>query len=741
MDRQRQIRRTSRKGVTGSGRRRYSGFFNRAPLFAAVIFFVLLAMACSPTEVVAQTLVTLQPSGGANDGTDDGSAHAGKDAGIWPAPWQDKNIGEIPEMYLWNSSCNVGLIPAYLQFSLAGMPREHIEKAEIALYTLVRFNGNGWPWPPGTWTLAMRRALEPWNEMEIKPGNEPAVDSTIASSRTVTTVGGGSWGVPFTEFEGWLTYDITDVYRAWTAGTFPNYGVRLSQEEDWCANGNDIVVYTSDQNDNPANRPKLIVTQSCLWPPSDMVAWWRGEGSPNDAAGGNHGTAENGATYAAGMVGQAFSIDGVNDFILVPDSSALRPAQFTVQAWVRLNSGDTDGGIIATKHASPNGGEMSYALWLLEGTWQGRTKMDGTVYDVDSGVAAVADEWVHLALTNDGTSLKIYVNGSEHASTPVSGTIDYGNEPFLIGNYDRNPSSTNGFGGLIDEVVFFDRALSAQEIADMYQADGSGLCVSRYNLAVTVSGGGTVTSDPTGISCGTDCEESYEMGADVTLTANPDPAFFFAGWGGDCSACGKNNTCMVIMSADTTCTADFERTCSYTLSSSAASVKYKGKTLSVKVQGTGALSCPAPDLVVSDTWLTATVKSFANNKGVVKVTAGPNAASILRDGEVTIGGEPFAVNQAGAPCRITGIDPVKRAIEAAGGTYTLAVGAPEGCTWSAGPDAKTTWITIDSGSQGAGGGLVTYTVESNATGKNRSGKILVVSSENRKKTHTAQQTP
>lgn len=709
--------------------------------FVVVISIAILALVSGPAGLTAETVVTLQPSGGANDGTDDGSAHAGKDAGIWPAVWEDKNIGDIPHIYLWNSSCNVGLIPAYLQFSLAGNPKRQVDKAEIALYTRVGFNGAGWPWGAGTWTLAMRRVLEPWNEMEIKPGNEPAVDSAIAASQTVTTVGGGSWGNPYTEFEGWLIYDITGLYRMWADGIVQNYGVMLSQEEEWCANGNDIIVYTSDETDDPTRRPKLVITQSCVNPPAGLVSWWRGEDSAHDLMGAHHGTTQNGASFAEGMVGQAFSTDGVDDFILVPDSPALRPAQFTIQAWVRLNPGDTDGGIIATKHASSSGGSTSYTLWLVDGKWQGRTMMDGTLYDVDSGIAAVADEWVHIALTNDGTALKIYVNGVERASTPVSGTIDYGNEPFLMGNYDRNPSSTNGFGGLIDEVILFDRALSAQEVSDIYDAHRDGLCLSQYNLALTVSGGGSVTSDPPGVSCGTDCEESYDMGTEVSLTANPDQAFFFSGWGGDCSSCGQSETCVVLMNGDKTCTATFERICSYTLSSTAATVKHKGKSISVKVQGEGSPACPTPDLTSSEAWLTATVKSFANNKGVVRITAAPNSASNSREGMVAIGGVPFDVVQTGAPCRITSIEPVKRTVDSRGAEYSLAVNAPEGCGWTATPDTKTTWIAINTGSPGTGSGAIVYTVESNTTGKGRKGKIVVNTSENKKKTHTVSQMP
>ncbi|MCX8027257.1 MAG: DUF1566 domain-containing protein, partial [Thermodesulfovibrionales bacterium] len=62
------------------------------------------------------------------------------------------------------------------------------------------------------------------------------------------------------------------------------------------------------------------VKTSCIPPPSNMVSWWRAEDNASDSVGTNHGTLINGATYATGKVGKAFSLDGVDDYVKVPDS-------------------------------------------------------------------------------------------------------------------------------------------------------------------------------------------------------------------------------------------------------------------------------------------------------------------------------------------------------------------------------------------------------------------------------------
>lgn len=77
-----------------------------------------------------------------------------------------------------------------------------------------------------------------------------------------------------------------------------------------------------------------------------------------------------------------------------------------------------------------------------------------------------------------------------------------------------------------------------------------------YTLTVLKSGSGTVSG--TGISCGSDCLETVNDGAVITLTATPAGGYDFAGWsGGGCSGTGS---CVVTLTADKTVTATFTST-------------------------------------------------------------------------------------------------------------------------------------------------------------------------------------
>lgn len=112
---------------------------------------------------------------------------------------------------------------------------------------------------------------------------------------------------------------------------------------------------------------------------------------------------------------------------------------------------------------------------------------------------------------------------------------------------------------------------------------------TTYLLATSVATGGTVTSNPAGISCGTtgtnSCSYSYTNSTAVVLSAVADAGYTFAGWTGACTGTG---VCNVTMDADKSVSATF---------SSAGAGTYQ---LSVSTSGTGSgqvtggsISCPS----------------------------------------------------------------------------------------------------------------------------------------------------
>lgn len=113
--------------------------------------------------------------------------------------------------------------------------------------------------------------------------------------------------------------------------------------------------------------------------------------------------------------------------------------------------------------------------------------------------------------------------------------------------------------------------------------------VRRLTVTKAGTGEGTVTSSPSGIACGTDCEEDFNDGTEVLLTASPASTSTFVGWTGACSGTG---TCQVSMTEAKTVSATFSSTAQppngspkLKLSVSPAKTSVKaGKTGSLKIQ-------------------------------------------------------------------------------------------------------------------------------------------------------------
>jgi hypothetical protein len=86
--------------------------------------------------------------------------------------------------------------------------------------------------------------------------------------------------------------------------------------------------------------------------------------------------------------------------------------------------------------------------------------------DATGGAALAANRWTHLAMTYDGSAVKLWVDGVQAATRPVIGAMPVSDLPLRIGG---NRIWREWFKGRIDEVRVYPRALSQAEV----QADSS----------------------------------------------------------------------------------------------------------------------------------------------------------------------------------------------------------------------------------------------------------------------------
>ncbi len=196
----------------------------------------------------------------------------------------------------------------------------------------------------------------------------------------------------------------------------------------------------------------------------DEAAWSGAANDVTDSSGSNHnGTTNGGAnTIAEGKFGRAGDFDGTNDYISVPNSSAINPSTaITVELWAKSDTATWNSSyMLASKR-------NSYIL----GPISGGTEMRFYIYS--SGAWRYASytpsisitEWHHYAGTFDGTNIRLFIDGVQVGVTSYSGTISSDTGPLSIG---RDDGQTRYFDGKMDDVAVYSRALGVTEITAHY---------------------------------------------------------------------------------------------------------------------------------------------------------------------------------------------------------------------------------------------------------------------------------
>lgn len=194
-----------------------------------------------------------------------------------------------------------------------------------------------------------------------------------------------------------------------------------------------------------------------------LIAWLPGDGNGDDIAGSRPGTPRGGAAFAPGLMGQAFRLDGVDDFI---DLGSWVPGpQWTVEAWV--NPSATPGG-----RRTIAGGINECRDWglaMVNGELAALIKPPGgCAMNLGSGISAAPGRWYHVVATSDGTTAWIYVNGEARKMAAVERNYPGSAAGTRIGGESCCPG--NNFPGLIDEVRIYNRALTPKEVLENHNA-------------------------------------------------------------------------------------------------------------------------------------------------------------------------------------------------------------------------------------------------------------------------------
>ncbi len=206
------------------------------------------------------------------------------------------------------------------------------------------------------------------------------------------------------------------------------------------------------------------------------------EGSGNtttDSIGSRTGTLTNGPSWISGKVGSgALSFDGVDDFVDAGDiTSAGGVGSLSVAVWVKPSSSSGSLSVV-TKSRS------GFTSWQIARSAQGRYYF-ATGNETGSFVYAASDsffpdtDWHHVVGVYDGAHANVYVDGVAVIANPpaLTGTMKSVPYPVCIGGTADGGGAKciSGMAGSVDDFRIYNRALTDQEISDLYVAGGGSL--------------------------------------------------------------------------------------------------------------------------------------------------------------------------------------------------------------------------------------------------------------------------
>jgi len=161
--------------------------------------------------------------------------------------------------------------------------------------------------------------------------------------------------------------------------------------------------------------------------------------------------------------------DGASDYIQL--NTPFSYTNHTIAAWVYVNDTPYNKQIFETRDASSNG-----VLFYSNTTELINYRLNGNA-DL-STTNAISNEWAYVVGTYDGTTQKLYIDGSLEGSQNISATINT-NQNAVIGKYTQ--SDVNYYDGNLANVAIWNRALSSDEINSVMWKSYDGLTASEQS--------------------------------------------------------------------------------------------------------------------------------------------------------------------------------------------------------------------------------------------------------------------
>lgn len=208
-----------------------------------------------------------------------------------------------------------------------------------------------------------------------------------------------------------------------------------------------------------------LVSESDVPSQSDNgVARYEFNGDVTDSWGSNDGTDNTSAGYVNGVYGQAKDFDGTDDRVELPDLGLSSTNSFTVSVWANTQNDIDNKTLFGRINA---GADIVRLVERADNTIKFECgNLNGNLLSVTAG-SYQTNEWNHLIgiYNANGPKVQLYLNRSLIAET--NGTVDNFDTtdgPWIGGRNDNGQY----FNGQIDDVRIYDKALTPQEVEQLY---------------------------------------------------------------------------------------------------------------------------------------------------------------------------------------------------------------------------------------------------------------------------------
>ena len=201
---------------------------------------------------------------------------------------------------------------------------------------------------------------------------------------------------------------------------------------------------------------------------ANLVGGWRFEGNANDFSGNSNNGTVTGAVLATGKFGQGYSFDGNGDYVLTILNVAGQTG-LTAAGWFYQTSSAARETALGTYTSTT---DMAFDIDLVANTRQIQFNIlgeGGVRSDLDTATGVYSGStWTHVAVTWNGSTMIIYVNGVNIASKAYSASSieQTVTQKVIFGRYNEGVAAQQ-FSGSIDEVRVYNRALNASEIRSL----------------------------------------------------------------------------------------------------------------------------------------------------------------------------------------------------------------------------------------------------------------------------------